>query len=218
MHLYDAVRPRTSRRLPLYQQTCQRASPSAHQTFFGLSQRLVITRTRERKGWARDSFSVLSVPVSSKMSPDEPTSPSKANMVRRANMLVVQLAVAPVIYLIIAALLELGGASFATDPGFVLQVLSVLIFLSLAVTGITVFVQTSKSLMSGRARYDPIRRAFQIMSLGAILSEQHAVLGLILTFLSGSIFYLVGFSLVAWASLWWVRQRFMQNLGTLPNA
>jgi len=139
-------------------------------------------------------------------------------MVRRANMLVVQLAVAPVIYLIIAALLELGGASFATDPGFVLQVLSVLIFLSLAVTGITVFVQTSKSLMSGRARYDPIRRAFQIMSLGAILSEQHAVLGLILTFLSGSIFYLVGFSLVAWASLWWVRQRFMQNLGTLPNA
>jgi len=133
-------------------------------------------------------------------------------------MLVVQLAVAPVIYLIIAALLELGGASFATDPGFVLQVLSVLIFLSLAVIGITVFVQTSKSLMSGRARYDPIRRAFQIMSLGAILSEQHAVLGLILTFLSGSIFYLVGFSLVAWTSLWWVRQRFMQSLGTLPNA
>jgi len=133
-------------------------------------------------------------------------------------MLVIQLAVAPVIYLIIAALLELGGASFATSPGFVIQVLFVLILLSLAVIGITVFVQTSKSLMSGRARYDPIGRAFQLMSLGAILSEQHAVLGLILTFLSGSIFYLVGFSLVAWTSLWWVRQRFMQSLGTLPNA
>ena len=132
-------------------------------------------------------------------------------------MLVIQLAVAPVIYLIIAALLELGGASFATSPGFVLQVLFVLILLSLAVIGITVFVQTSKSLMSGRARYDPIGRAFQVMTLGAILSEQHAVLGLILTFLSGSIFYLVGFSLVAWTSLWWVRQRFVQSLGTLPN-
>jgi len=151
------------------------------------------------------------------MSPDEPTSPSKAKMVRRANMLVVQLAVAPVIYLIIAALLDLGGASFATDPGFVLQVLFVLILLSLAVIGITVFVQTSKTLMSGRARSDPIGRAFQVVSVGAILSEQHAVLGLILTFLSGSIFYIVGFSLVAWTSLWWVRQRFMQSLGTLPN-
>ena len=151
------------------------------------------------------------------MSPDEPMSLSKAKMVRRANMLVIQLAVAPVIYLIIAALLELGGASFATSPGFVLQVLFVLILLSLAVIGITVFVQTSKSLMSGRARYDPIGRAFQVMTLGAILSEQHAVLGLILTFLSGSIYYLVGFSLVAWTSLWWVRQRFMQSLGTLPN-
>src|SRR5438128_8808057 len=151
------------------------------------------------------------------MSPDEPTSLSKAKMVRRANMLVIQLAVAPVIYLIIAALLELGGASFATNPGFVLQVLFVLILLSLAVIGITVFVQTSKSLMSGRVRYDPMGRAFQVMSLGAILSEQHAVFGLILTFLSGLTFYLVGFSLVAWTSLWWVRQRFMQSLGTLPN-
>ena|SRR2546427_7786198 len=144
--------------------------------------------------------------------------PDKTRMVRNANLLLLQLAIAPVIFLVVAVLLELGGASLATDPGFVLQVLFVLILLSLAVIGITVFVQTSKSLMSGRARYDPIGRAFQLMSLGAILSEQHAVLGLILTFLSGSIFYLVGFSLVAWTSLWWVRQRFMQSLGTLPNA
>ena len=114
--------------------------------------------------------------------------------------------------------MELGGASFATDPRFVLQVLFVLILLSLAVIGITFFVQTSMSLMSGRASYDPMGRAFQVMSLGAILSEQHAVLGLILTFLSGSIFCLVGFSLVAWTSLWWVRHRFMQSLGTLSNA
>jgi len=122
------------------------------------------------------------------------------------------------IFLVVAVLLELGSASFATDPGFVLQVLFVLILLSLAVIGITFFVQTSKSLMSGRASYDPIGRSFQVMSLGAILSEQHAVLGLILTFLSGSVFYLVGFSLVAWTSLWWVWKRFKQNLASLPDA
>jgi hypothetical protein len=133
-------------------------------------------------------------------------------------VLLLELAIAPVIYLVVAVLLELGGASLATNPGFVLQVLFVLILLSLAVIGITYFVQTSKSLMSGRAGYDPIGRTFQVMSLGAILSEQHAVFGLILTFLSGSISYLVGFSLVAWTSLWWVRKRFRQNLASLPNA
>jgi len=143
--------------------------------------------------------------------------PDKTRIVKIANLLLLQLAIAPLIFLVVAVLLELGGASFATDPGFVLQVFFVLILLSLAVIGITVFVQTSKSLMSERARYDPIGRAFQVMSLGAILSEQHAVLGLILTFLSGSIFYLVGFTIVTWASVWWVRNRFKQNLGNLPN-
>ena len=149
--------------------------------------------------------------------PNKPMFPDKTRMVKIANLLLLQLAIAPVIFLVVAFLLELGGASFATNPGFVLQVLFVLILLSLAVIGITVFVQTSESLMSGRVRYDPMGRAFQVMSLGAILSEQHAVFGLILTFLSGLTFYLVGFSLVAWTSLWWVRQRFMQSLGTLPN-
>src|SRR5437660_9580855 len=144
--------------------------------------------------------------------------PDKTRMVRNANLLLLQLAIAPVIFLVVVVLLELGGASFATDQGFVLQVLFVLILLSLAVIGTTFFVQTSKSLMSGRASYDPIGRAFRVMSLGAILSEQHAVFGLILTFLSGSILYLFGFSLVAWTSLWWVRKRFMQSFGTPPNA
>jgi hypothetical protein len=139
-------------------------------------------------------------------------------MVKTANVLLLELAIAPVIYLVVALLLELGGASFATNPGFVLQIFFVLILLSLAVIGTTFFVQTSKSLMSGRAGYDPFGRVFRVMSLGAILSEQHAVLGLILTFLSGSVFYLVGFSLVAWTSLWWVRKRFKQNSASLPDA
>ena len=150
--------------------------------------------------------------------PNKPIFPDKTRMVKIANALLLELAIAPVIFLVVALLLELGGASLATNPGFVLQIFFVLILLSLAAIGITVFVQTSKSLMSGKARYDPIGRAFQVMSLGAILSEQHAVFGLILTFLSGSIFYLVGFSLVAWTSLWWVRKRFKQNLASLPDA
>ena len=150
--------------------------------------------------------------------PNKPKFPDKTRMVKVANVLLLELAILPVIFLVVAVLSELGGGSYATNPGFVLQVLFVLILLSLAVVGITFFVQTSKSLTSGRASYDPIGRAFQVMSLGAILSEQHAVFGLILTFLSGSIFYLVGFSLVAWTSLWWVRKRFRQNLARLPNA
>jgi hypothetical protein len=128
--------------------------------------------------------------------------PDKAKIIRNANALLLQLAIAPAIFLVVAFLLELGGENFATNTAFVLQVLFGLILRSLALIGITVFVQTNKSLMSGKARFDPIGRAFQVMSLGAILSEQHAVFGLILAFLSGSIFYLVGFSLVAWTSLW----------------
>src|SRR5256886_14181971 len=144
--------------------------------------------------------------------------PDKTRMVRNANLLLLQLAIAPVIFLVVVVLLELGGASLATDPGFVLQVLFVLILLSLAVIGITFFVQTSMSLMSGRASYDPMGRAFQVMSLGAILSEQHAVLGLILTFLSGSIFCRVGFSLLAVGSLCWAWSGFSAAVGGLPGA
>ena len=150
--------------------------------------------------------------------PNKPKFPDKTRMVKIANVLLLELAILPVIFLVVAVLVELGGAGFAANQGFVLQVLFVLILLSLAVIGITLFVQTSKSLMSGMASYDPIGRAFWVMSLGAILSEQHAVFGLVLTFLSGSVFYLVGFSLVAWTSLWWVRKRFKQNLASLPDA
>ena len=56
------------------------------------------------------------------------------------------------------------------------------------------------------------------MATGAILSEANAIYGLVLTLLSGSILYGIGFTIVAWASLWWVRKRFKQNLPSLPNA
>src|SRR5437667_8064998 len=97
--------------------------------------------------------------------------PDKTRMVKIANALLLQLAIAPVIFLVVAVLLEMGGASFATDPGFVLQVLFVLILLSLAVVGITVFVQRSKRLMTGRARYDLMGWAFHVWSMGSSLDE-----------------------------------------------
>jgi len=39
-------------------------------------------------------------------------------------------------------------------------------------------------------------RVYLIVSMGAILSEAHSIYGLLLTLLSGSIFYVIGFTLV----------------------
>jgi hypothetical protein len=56
------------------------------------------------------------------------------------------------------------------------------------------------------------------MARGSILSEAHAIYGMVLTLLSGSIFYGIGFSILTWASLWWVWKRFKQSLASLPDA
>jgi hypothetical protein len=69
--------------------------------------------------------------------------------------------------------------------------------------------------MAGKAQYDPVTRVYLIVSMGAILSEAHSIYGLILTLLSGSIFYVIGFTLVTWVSLLWVRERFKRNLANI---
>lgn len=143
--------------------------------------------------------------------------PDKAKMVRSANALFVTLAVATGVYLVIAILLTFGKPGFARDPNIIPWLFLGLALVSLANIGVTVFVQTSKKLMSERLRYDPISRTYLIMSTGAILSEAHAIYGLVLTLLSGSVFYGVGFTIVALASLWWVWKRFKQSLASLPN-
>ena len=134
-----------------------------------------------------------------------------------ANALWLILAVAPALYLVIGALVTLGRPDFARDQTLVLWLFFVLVIVSGAQLGLTVFVQTSKTLMQARASYDPVGRTYLVMSTVSILSEAHSVYGLILTLLSGSIFYGVGFSLVAWASLLWVGGRFKQNLGKIPD-
>jgi len=144
--------------------------------------------------------------------------PDKAKMVRNANALLLMLAVAPVLYLVIVALVTFGKRGLARDPGIVPVLFFAFVVVSLVTIGTMVFVQTSKSIMSEMDRYDLVGRTYLIMSTGAILAEAHAIYGLLLTLLSGSIFYAIGFSLVAWACLWWVRDRFKMNLGKLPNA
>jgi hypothetical protein len=144
--------------------------------------------------------------------------PDKAKMVRSANTLFVIWFVAPVLYLVTAGLATFGKPGFARDPNIIPWLFLGIALFSLANVGVTIFVQTSKRLMSERARYDPIGRTYLIMSTGAILSEAHSIFGLVLTLLSGSIFYGIGFTIVAWASLWWVWKRFKQSLASLPNA
>jgi F0F1-type ATP synthase membrane subunit c/vacuolar-type H+-ATPase subunit K len=144
--------------------------------------------------------------------------PNKAKMVRTANFLFMIFTVAPGLYLVLAAIATFGKPGFARDPNIIPVLFIGLALVSLANIGVTIFVQTSTKLMSERARYDPIGRTYLIMSTGAVLSEAHAIYGLVLTLLSGSIIYGIGFTIVTWASLWWVRKRFKQNLGSLPNA
>jgi len=139
-------------------------------------------------------------------------------MIRMANLLFVMFAVAPVVYLATAVLVTFGRPGFARDPNIIPWLFLGLALVSLSSIGVTIFVQTSTKLMSERARYDPINRAYLIMATGAVLSETHAIYGLVLTLLSGSIFYEIGFTIVAWASLLWVRRRFRQSLASLPDA
>ena len=139
-------------------------------------------------------------------------------MSRSANFLLVTFALAPVVYLVEAFLATFGKPGFARDPNVIPWLFLGLCLFSLANIGVTVFIQTSKKIMSERARYDPINRAYLIMATGAILSEAHAIYGMVLTLLSGSILYGIGFTIVAWASLWWVWKRFKQSLASLPDA
>jgi hypothetical protein len=143
--------------------------------------------------------------------------PDKAKMVRSANALLLVLAVAPFVYMVTATPVTFGKG-LARDQSIVPVLFIGLVILSLVNIGTMVFIQTSKSIMSERGRYDPVGRTYLIMSTGAVLAEAHAIYGLVLTLLSGSIFYAIGFSFVAWACLWWVRDKFKMNLGKLPNA
>lgn len=147
----------------------------------------------------------------------KPMFPNKAKMVKNSNALLLSLVVAPVVYLVIGALVTPELPHSASDQTFALEVFFVLVGLSAANIGMTIYLQKRKTLTGVGAHPDPIGRTFLTMSTSAILSEAPAIYGLILTLLTGSILYGLGFSVVTWTSLLWVRERFKQNLGKLPD-
>ena len=134
---------------------------------------------------------------------------------RSANALLAMFGIAPVVYLVIAAGVTFGGRGLARNMDVVPILFLALLAVSITNIGVTAFFQTSRWIMAERARYDPLGRVYLIFSLGAVLSEAHSIYGLVLTLLSGSIFYGIGFSLVTWASLLWVRARLKQNLANI---
>lgn len=141
--------------------------------------------------------------------------PDKARMVKAANSLWLILAVAPALYLVTGALVTLEGG-FASNRSVVLVLFFGLVVVSAANVGFTILLQTRGSKQA-RSSSNPLNRTFLTVATGSILSEANAIYGLVLTLLSGMILYGIGFCLVAWASLFWVRGRFKQNLGKLPD-
>ena len=143
--------------------------------------------------------------------------PDKAKMVRTANTLLLVFAVAPIVYLVTATTVTSGKGGLARDSNIIPPLFFGLVIVSVLNIGTIAFIQTSKSIMPERGRYDPLGRVFTKMSTGVVLSEALAIYGLVITLLSGEILYGIGFSLATWACLWWVREKFKQNLGKLPN-
>ncbi len=141
--------------------------------------------------------------------------PDKNKMVRTANALWSLFVISPVVY--ISTTVVLQGRGLARNTEIVPILFLALAVVSISNIGIMAFIQTSPRIMADRVRYDPLGRIYLILSLGEILSEAHSIYGLILTLLSGSIFYVLGFTLVAWICLYWVRVKFKENLRKIPD-
>ncbi len=139
-------------------------------------------------------------------------------MVRLANTLFLLLSAAPVFYIVLGFWVTLGGQGLASDPAEFVQWFLVGLAISTVNVVTVVLSQTSKWVMTKRAQMNPAGWPFNLFRLGAIPGEGPAVYGLVLTLLSGSIIYAIGFALATWACLWWVRMRFMKNLQRIPDS
>ena len=144
--------------------------------------------------------------------------PDKARMVRSANALLAILSVAPVVYILIAAVVTSGGRGFARNQDIVPLLFVALAGVSVANVALMVLFQLRWRPVAGMSQFAALSRVYLTVSLGGVVSEAHSIYGLVLTLLSGSILYLIGFSLVAWMSLLWVRARFKQNVANIPSA
>jgi hypothetical protein len=143
--------------------------------------------------------------------------PDKNGMVRNANALWAVFVISPVVYISTTLPIVLQGRGLARNTDIIPLLFLALAAVSISNIGVMVFIQTSPRIMADRVRYDPIGRVYLILSTVAILSEAHSIYGLVLTLLSGSIFYVLGFTLVTWICLFWVRLKFKKNLGRIPD-
>ncbi len=143
--------------------------------------------------------------------------PDKNKMVRSANFFWTTMVVAPGAYLVISSLAVFGKPGVARNPGYVAIVFLGLSIVSVVSIAIIIFTQTTSRSLSWRAGVDPLGYAHEIFLLDSILSEAHSIYGVVLTLLSGSIAYGVGFTAIAWACLIWVRRTFRRKLGSLPD-
>ena len=141
----------------------------------------------------------------------------KARMVRAANRLLVVFTIAPTIYIAISGLVVLSGRGLASDQRIVSFLFPTLAAVAVMNIGVMIVLQLRWHSLTGTPLYFPVNRVFVIVISGAVLSDAQSIYGLVLTLLSGSILYVLGFSIVAWASLLWVRARFKQNLSKIPN-
>jgi hypothetical protein len=143
--------------------------------------------------------------------------PDKNSLVRKVNVLLAVYGIGPGVYTVITILVVLGKPGFARDPNVVFPIFLGLLIMSAVDVGLLTFFQTSKRVMADRARWDPLGRIFLLFSLSAVLSETLAIYGLVVTLLSSSIIYIIGFSLATWACLAWVRTMFRRNLESIPD-
>ena len=125
------------------------------------------------------------------------------------------MAAATGLYIVLALLVVLNEPGLARDPTVIQPLVPALIIISALNIGVLVYIQTSKSAV---IQQNGLRRAYTILAIGAILSETHSLYGLILTLLSGSMIYILGFSPVTWVSLLWVRARFKRTWQDLPDS
>ena len=121
--------------------------------------------------------------------------PDKNRMVRQANILLVMLGITPAVYIVIATIVVFGRPGLARNPEIILPVLLGLIAVSVVNIGVLAFTQTNQRFLEKMVKSNPVGGTYLVLSTGAILSEALAVYGLVVTLLSGSIIYAVGFSL-----------------------
>ncbi len=140
-------------------------------------------------------------------------------MERNATMLWILLLVAPVIYLATAVMVvTYGHQGLARDPAVIPNLFIGFLILSAVNAFVIYYTQTSARFKTRvtRISLSPESGAFQVLTLGMIISEALSIYGLILTLLSGSMLYGIGFSIGAWIGLVLVRIKFKQNMSQLP--